>query len=76
MSCTFLDELDNSSKKQKFQKYTVKIGIEAFEVIVPFDNSAMFENKLNEEINQTSVKFKSSSLSKIVAEFNGKVKAK
>ena len=74
MSLNFLDDLNSNSGKKKYQKFTVNIGIEKFDVIVPFENSASFELSINESL-QSSSKFKQATLIDIASKFNGTVKA-
>jgi hypothetical protein len=74
MAFDFLDTLNDSATKQKFQKYNVKIGIESFTVLVPFEKSNIFETQLTEAISNQETKFKMSTLQHLVNEVNGQVK--
>lgn len=74
MAFDFLDTLNDSATKQKFQKFNVKIGIESFTVLVPFEKSSIFETQLTEAINSQEVKFKMATLQNLVNEVNGQVK--
>lgn len=41
-----LADLDKNAGKVAYQSYTIKHGIEAFEVLVPLKNAAVFETQI------------------------------
>ncbi len=71
MSLSFLNDLDNNSGKTKYQKFKISIGIEIFEVIIPFSEAQKFEDAVTSK-NPTKQK----ELNEVVKQFNGTMKAK
>jgi hypothetical protein len=43
---TLIADLDKNAGKTAWQTYTVKHGIETFEVLVPFKNAPLFEAEM------------------------------
>lgn len=67
MGLDFLNSLDNNKEKKKYQSYTIELGLERIDIIVPFENCEKFEEKINKEPPRGS-----RGLSYILEEFDGK----
>ena len=70
MSLIFINELENTHDKVKYQRALIKLGIEHIRVAVPFAEYDSFVNALNENISVTT-KFKSKKILEIVTQFKG-----
>ena len=68
MSFGFINGLENEKPKKKFQKFEITSGIEKISVIIPFDASNLFEEKMK-SIKPT----KKSDINQIVSEFEGQI---
>lgn len=68
MGLDFLNSLDNNKEKKKYQSYTVDLGLERIDIIVPFENCEKFEEKISKELPK-----RIKSLSYILEEFGGKI---
>lgn len=44
----FLERLDKLQGKQPYQRFTVKHGIETFEVLIPLKSASVFEQDFNQ----------------------------
>lgn len=62
----FLNDLDANTDKHKYQKYSIKLGIESFNILMPYQNVTKFDTALTAASIQ-----KTDELKKIVESFNG-----
>lgn len=68
MSLDFINSLEHNKEKKKYQSYTIELGLECVDIIVPFENCELFEEKINKEPPRSA-----RGLSYILEEFNGKI---
>ena len=66
MSLDFLNSLEDSKQKRKYQKYQIEMGIEKATVLVPFEHTSEFEKQINETRPSSIYKLKN-----ILKEHNG-----
>ena len=46
MSFNFISNLQVVSQKTKHQRFTIQLGIEEFDVFIPFPDATLFENEV------------------------------
>jgi hypothetical protein len=67
-SLNFLNSLENDKPKIKYQSYSIDIGLEQVDILIPFDYVNLFEEKINKIKPTTVEKIKS-----LLKEFNGHI---
>lgn len=70
MTLNFINELEDSHNKIKYQRALVKIGIDHIRIAVPFNDYSKFVDALSENI-LPDTKFKSKRLLEVLKQFNG-----
>jgi hypothetical protein len=71
MALSFINNLEQDAKKVKHQRFTIKLGIEEFNVFIPFTNASVFEN----DVLKTKPE-KQKELKILVEKYNGILRAK
>lgn len=67
-SLDFINSLEYNKSKTKYQAYSIDMGLEQIDIIIPFNNIYAFEEKINKIKPTTKRK-----LNLLLEEFNGRI---